>query len=107
MSRLNYLSDDELALDGIDQNLRLLERLVSEGMTLNQSQAQTLAQHCDRIKKLVMTGLRAETANPGTALENNALGRQSTPQSDKAGNRKPSTELLRRSVGQCFGHKLT
>jgi hypothetical protein len=53
MSRLNYLTDEELALDGIDQELRLLERLVAKGLKLDASQLTTLADCRDRISRLL------------------------------------------------------
>ena len=53
MSRLNYLSDQELALDGIDQELKILERLVAEGTSLDASQLQLMAGYRDRMSMLV------------------------------------------------------
>ena len=51
MCRLTYLTDEELALDGIDHELKLLERLVANGLELHASQLQTLAKCGERISR--------------------------------------------------------
>ena len=53
MYRPNHLTDEELALDGIEQELRLLERLVADGLQLDAMQLQTLAEYRDRFSQFI------------------------------------------------------
>lgn len=53
MSRLNYLTEEELALDGINQELDTLERLCAEGQQLSDEHVQLLSSYGDRIGRML------------------------------------------------------
>ena len=53
MSRLDYLTEEELALDGINQELNTLERLCAEGQQLGDEQVRLLSSYRDRIGRML------------------------------------------------------
>ncbi len=97
MSRLNCLTDEELALDGIDQELRLLEQLAAGGLQLDASQLDTLAEYRDRISQLMIP--LPSTAEAGEAEMQTVqptLSRRSKVAELRT--EEPSIEELRQSI---------
>lgn len=97
MSRLNYLTDEELALDGIEQELKLLERLIAGGMQLDASQLHALEDFRDRISQLMpplRTATEADSANMQTVQPTSSWRKQAA----KLSTEEPSIEELRQSI---------
>jgi hypothetical protein len=105
MSRLNYLTDEELALVGIDQDLRLLERLVADGIELSANKRQTLATYKDRISRLITTepnrteagGDDGQTVRPASLRNHETVGTRSVT---------PSIETLRETIRELLDEAL-
>jgi hypothetical protein len=94
---MNYLTDEDLALEDIGQELRLLERLVAGGLQLNAMQLQTLADYSDRISQLIVS--LPNTAEAGKA-DMQTVQPASSPRKQAAELRtkEPSIEELRQSI---------
>jgi hypothetical protein len=97
MSRLNYLTDEELALENIDQELRLLERLIAGGLQLDAMQLQTLADYRDRISQLIASPLNTAKAGKVEMQPVQATSSQ-RKQAAELRTEEPSIEELRQSI---------
>ena len=101
MSRLNYLTEQELALDGIDRELCLLERLIADDVPLHGAHLQCLAAYRDRLARLV------ERSHPITSDQADDLPpvQPSSPSVHKAASSPAEPEsiiALRESIRKCL-----
>jgi hypothetical protein len=102
MSRLNYLTEEEQALDAISQGLNTLEQLYAEGHLLHDEQVRMLLGCRDRLISLV-PGARSPVREdvPVSISEPPAL-----PQSQPPGlpeRAAPDADMLKALVRQCLG----
>ena len=102
MSRLNFISDDELVLDCINQDLRKLEKHIVEGLQLSESQLLTLEEYRDRIDRLV-----AQLPLPSSL---GADKKQVQPMASRASRKSTKTEAkdqptneLQQAIRECLG----
>ena len=105
MSRLNYLTDEELAIVGIDQDLMLLERLVADGLKLSVNRRQTLANYKGRISSLMANEQNrtetgeddVQTVRPASLRSHDSVGTSSEI---------PSIETLRETIRELLDEAL-
>jgi hypothetical protein len=102
MSHQNFLSDDELALDSIDQDLRILEKYIVEGVQLSGSQLVTLEEYRDRIDRLF------GQLTPPSNLS--ADKQQAQPMASRTPQKSPKMEVkdqpakdLQKAIRECLG----
>jgi hypothetical protein len=102
MSRLDFISDDELVLDCINQDLRKLEKHIVEGLQLSESQLLTLEEYRDRIDRLV-----AQLPLPSSL---GADKKQVQPMASRASRKSTKTEVrdqpaneLQQAIRECLG----
>jgi hypothetical protein len=102
MSRLNYLTEEEQALDDISQGLKTLEQLYAEGHLLHDEQIRMLSGYRDRILSL-LPGARSPVREdvPVSSIEPPASP-QSWP-SDLTKRAAPEADMLKILVRQCLG----
>ncbi len=102
MSRLNYLTEEEQALDLISQGLKTLERLYAEGHLLHDDQLRMFSGYRDRIISLL-----PRTRNPVREdVPVSSIEPPTSPQSrplDLTVREAPEADMLKALVRQCLG----
>ncbi len=106
MSRLNYLTEEELALDGINQELTTLERLCAEGRVLNEEQVRILSGYRDRVLSMLSRPpgpVEQHPPVPCVASTPSVATRPSRPSEPP----EQEADVLRTSIRQCLGRGVT
>lgn len=102
MSRLNNISDDELVLDCINQDLRQLEKHIVEGLPLSKSQLLTLEEYRDRIDRLV-----AQSPLPSSLSADKkqvqSMSSKAPRQSTKMEVKDQPANELQKAIRECLG----
>ena len=102
MSRLNFVSDDELLLDCIDQDLRKLEQHVVRGLRLSESQLLILEQYRDRIDRLVAQ-LPLPSSRGADKKQIQPMALRTSRKTTKTNLKDPPANELQRAIRQCLG----
>ena len=101
MSRLSYLTEQELALDGIDQELCLLERLIADDVPLDGAQLECLAAYRDRLARLVERS-HSITSDQAYDLPPVQLASPSVHEAASSSAEPESIIALRESIRKCL-----
>jgi hypothetical protein len=102
MSRLNYLSEEEQALDAISQGLNTLEQLYAEGHLLHDEQVRMLSGYRDRIISLV-PGARSPAREDVPVSISEPPASAATRPSGLTERTAPDADMLKALVRQCLG----
>lgn len=102
MSRLNYLTEEEQALDAISQGLNTLEQLYAAGHLLHDEQVRMLLGYRDRIISLV-PGARSPVGEDVPVSISEPPASAATRPSGLTERTAPDADMLKALVRQCLG----